>query len=311
MDYIISPEANAKVAEDFGEAPSNSKACDLTTNQNHCDDLPRYRRVLVGRRLLLDDAHGRLWRRRGGLQDVRRLGELPGPRSAGERTLGPGYDTSRTSNRRLRVSRGGGSRRSSIGTPAAEPRRALGRAGRVARRRLPRLPRPAAAGGVLGHGAVHERGRPGLERSTTSAGSSSRTCTATSRCARSRWPASSQSRTPSSPSRSRTTWRASRRPRTRNLLVVAVLTPLWASYLVKAFAWNAMLSGSASSTGSSVRSASASPGDSTAGLWLDVHVLLAAVHGPARLRGPRADSPRRSSRRRRTWADARCARSAA
>jgi putative spermidine/putrescine transport system permease protein len=30
-------------------------------------------------------------------------------------------------------------------------------------------------------------------------------------------------------------------PRTRDFLVVAVLTPLWASYLVKAFAWNAML----------------------------------------------------------------------
>ena len=29
--------------------------------------------------------------------------------------------------------------------------------------------------------------------------------------------------------------------RTRNLLVVAVLTPLWASYLVKAFAWRTML----------------------------------------------------------------------
>ena len=32
-------------------------------------------------------------------------------------------------------------------------------------------------------------------------------------------------------------------PRRRKLLVVAVLTPLWASYLVKAFAWRAMLSG--------------------------------------------------------------------
>jgi putative spermidine/putrescine transport system permease protein len=31
------------------------------------------------------------------------------------------------------------------------------------------------------------------------------------------------------------------RPRVRNLLVVAVLTPLWASYLVKAFAWRSML----------------------------------------------------------------------
>jgi putative spermidine/putrescine transport system permease protein len=30
-------------------------------------------------------------------------------------------------------------------------------------------------------------------------------------------------------------------PRTRDLLVIAVLTPLWASYLVKAFAWRSML----------------------------------------------------------------------
>ena len=33
-------------------------------------------------------------------------------------------------------------------------------------------------------------------------------------------------------------------PRTRNLLVVAVVMPLWASYLVKAYAWRTILSGS-------------------------------------------------------------------
>jgi putative spermidine/putrescine transport system permease protein len=33
-------------------------------------------------------------------------------------------------------------------------------------------------------------------------------------------------------------------PRTRSLLVVAVLMPLWASYLVKAYAWRTILSGS-------------------------------------------------------------------
>jgi putative spermidine/putrescine transport system substrate-binding protein len=38
MNYIISPEANAKVAEYFGEAPSNSKACAFTANKNHCAD---------------------------------------------------------------------------------------------------------------------------------------------------------------------------------------------------------------------------------------------------------------------------------
>jgi len=37
MNHIISPEANAAVAEYFGEAPSNSKACDFTADKNHCD----------------------------------------------------------------------------------------------------------------------------------------------------------------------------------------------------------------------------------------------------------------------------------
>ncbi|MFM2046504.1 MAG: hypothetical protein RL383_581 [Actinomycetota bacterium] len=36
MNHIISPEANAAVAEWFGEAPSNAKACALTADKNHC-----------------------------------------------------------------------------------------------------------------------------------------------------------------------------------------------------------------------------------------------------------------------------------
>jgi putative spermidine/putrescine transport system substrate-binding protein len=36
MDHMISPEAQAAVAEGFGEAPVNLKACELTKNQNHC-----------------------------------------------------------------------------------------------------------------------------------------------------------------------------------------------------------------------------------------------------------------------------------
>jgi putative spermidine/putrescine transport system substrate-binding protein len=36
MNYIISPEANAKVAEYFGEAPSNAKSCDQTSDKNLC-----------------------------------------------------------------------------------------------------------------------------------------------------------------------------------------------------------------------------------------------------------------------------------
>jgi len=36
MNHIISPAANAAVAEWFGEAPSNAKSCDLTSDKNHC-----------------------------------------------------------------------------------------------------------------------------------------------------------------------------------------------------------------------------------------------------------------------------------
>jgi len=36
MDWIASPWANAQVAEWFGEAPSNSESCAVTSNQDHC-----------------------------------------------------------------------------------------------------------------------------------------------------------------------------------------------------------------------------------------------------------------------------------
>jgi putative spermidine/putrescine transport system substrate-binding protein len=37
IDYLVSPEINAKIAEWFGEAPGNSKACALTVDKAHCD----------------------------------------------------------------------------------------------------------------------------------------------------------------------------------------------------------------------------------------------------------------------------------
>jgi putative spermidine/putrescine transport system substrate-binding protein len=37
LNHIISPQANADVAEWFGEAPSNAKSCDLTADKNHCE----------------------------------------------------------------------------------------------------------------------------------------------------------------------------------------------------------------------------------------------------------------------------------
>ena len=36
MNYIVSPKVNAQVAEYFGEAPANSKACAQTADPQHC-----------------------------------------------------------------------------------------------------------------------------------------------------------------------------------------------------------------------------------------------------------------------------------
>ena len=38
LDHMASPETQAAVAEWFGEAPANLKACDLTSDPKHCDN---------------------------------------------------------------------------------------------------------------------------------------------------------------------------------------------------------------------------------------------------------------------------------
>ncbi len=57
-------------------------------------------------------------------------------------------------------------------------------------------------------------------------------------------------------------------PRTRNLLVVAVLMPLWASYLVKAYAWRTILSGAGVLNWALDPLGLSFHGYSTTGLWL-------------------------------------------
>jgi putative spermidine/putrescine transport system permease protein len=57
-------------------------------------------------------------------------------------------------------------------------------------------------------------------------------------------------------------------PRSRNLLVVAVLTPLWASYLVKAFAWRTMLGEQGVVNWLLGPFGLDGPGYTTVGLWL-------------------------------------------
>jgi putative spermidine/putrescine transport system substrate-binding protein len=37
LDWVVSPKVNAQIAEYFGEAPANAKACDETADPKHCD----------------------------------------------------------------------------------------------------------------------------------------------------------------------------------------------------------------------------------------------------------------------------------
>ena len=57
-------------------------------------------------------------------------------------------------------------------------------------------------------------------------------------------------------------------PRVRNLLIVAVLMPLWANYLVKAYAWRTMLGEQGILNWALDPIGLAGPGYSEAGLWL-------------------------------------------
>ena len=50
MNYIISPEANAKAPEYFGEAPVNAEACDAHDGQEPLRDVPRDRTRTTSRR---------------------------------------------------------------------------------------------------------------------------------------------------------------------------------------------------------------------------------------------------------------------
>ncbi len=64
IDYLVSPETNAKIAEYFGEAPANSKSCALTVDTNHCkifhaDDDPFWKDVWYWRTPTADCVDGR------------------------------------------------------------------------------------------------------------------------------------------------------------------------------------------------------------------------------------------------------------
>ena len=99
MNFIVSPKANAEVAQYFGEAPAQSKACDPSTltaaakadglpaNPKFCDQYHAADPVVLEARVLLADAARRLRQRQYRLHGLQRLGERLDGRSRGDRGL--------------------------------------------------------------------------------------------------------------------------------------------------------------------------------------------------------------------------------
>ena len=63
MNYITSPSVQAQVAEWFGEAPANIKACAETSDAGHCDTFHANDEAYFKDDLVLDHAAERLPRR--------------------------------------------------------------------------------------------------------------------------------------------------------------------------------------------------------------------------------------------------------
>ena len=77
MDYIASPKVNAQVAEYFGEAPANPKACEQTSDKTFCDGYHAADAAYAAQDPLLDDADQAVPRRphRRELHRLRRVDE--------------------------------------------------------------------------------------------------------------------------------------------------------------------------------------------------------------------------------------------
>ena len=157
MNHMISPKAQATVAEGFGEAPANLKACELTKDPNHCTSTTQ-RMSRGGRTSTTGTPHedcgddetrrparrSRIGKRLDGNQGVALIHpdlDVSPPRAAAPEAWG------------------GGSRRSSTdihGSGFGAPRAA----DRMAPHRVLRLAVRPALHVLLGHGALHARHHP-------------------------------------------------------------------------------------------------------------------------------------------------------
>ena len=272
MDHIISPKANAAVAEWFGEAPANAKSCALTAVKNHCeifhaDDEAYFDQVAYW----TTPTQGLRRRPRGRLQGLLRVGQG----LDGDQGLSPGLE--------------------------------LAAVARYLWRR-PRLQLSLLLAGPVGWLLIAYLGSlavlfvaslwqlddfsgeivqdPGLQnfkelietpvyrdivlRTVLIAALVTITDVVLA------FPIAFYMAKVAS-------------PRVRALLVVAVLMPLWSSYLVKVYTWRIMLQNEGIVNWALDPFGLTGPGLRERGHLARVLLPVAAVHGPADLRRPRAD----------------------
>ena len=232
MDWIISPGGQrGQVAEWFGEAPSNAKSCDLTAERS-LRDVPRRGRRLLGGRVLLADADRGV------------------PRRAHRRHLRPVHRMGQRLERAAQLTGDGGSGGTSAARAPAPPPRTrrwglgalLGAAGAVDARRSTsgRCPLLVAAAFFTIDPISNE---------PTTRAAPARTCAKPSRprefvevVLKSIGVAAAVTVLCIVMAVPMAFYIAKiAKPRYRRALIVATVLPLWAGYLVKGYAWKAML----------------------------------------------------------------------
>ena len=175
-----------------------------------------------------------------------------------------------------------------LAAPARPARPAPRRAGRLARDRLPGLARGAVRGVAVAARRLQRRDRPRRPASRTSRSWRRRRSTATI-VGRTVAIAAAVTVTDALLAFPIAFYMAKvATPRVRALLVVAVLMPLWSSYLVKVYSWRIMLQESGIVNWALEPFGLHGPGFGNVATWLVFSYLWLPVHGAADLRRARA-----------------------
>ncbi len=286
LDYIASPKANAAVARYFGESPANPKACELTKDKAHCETYHSGDEAYAKQIWYWNHPGGRL----PGRPQGRQVHGLLGVDEGLDRNQGLRWRSSRSSRPRGlpgRFRRAPAEGQQGLGAAPPLAKAAAGRAHHGPRRWLVLVYIAALAALLI----------TAFWTVDTFTGKVSTAWTTDNLVTVVTDPSTSASRCGRSGSRFAVTVidlilalpmaffiAKVASARWQKLLVVAVLMPLWASYLVKAYAWRNVLADGGLLEWLGAPLGLQSPGYSENGRDPDAVLYLAAVYDPADLR---------------------------